>query len=70
MMYYLFLSYFFVALVKTFIYMLSDEDEVTVIDIIIFILSPFAMIPIIVIGVLSRLVDLNKPILKKNSNTF
>jgi|LakMenEpi03Aug12_release.lakeMendotaPanAssembly.Ray.scaffolds.fasta_scaffold282214_2 hypothetical protein len=70
MMYYLFLSYFFVALVKTIIYMLSDEDEVTVIDIIIFILSPFAMIPIIVIGVLSRLVDLNKPILKKNSNTF
>lgn len=69
-MYYLFLSYFFVALVKTIIYMLSDEDEVTVIDIIIFILSPFAMIPIIVIGVLSRLVDLNKPILKKNSNTF
>lgn len=65
MMYYLFLSYFFVALVKTIIYMLSDEDEVTVIDIIIFILSPFAMIPIIVIGVLSRLVDLNKPILKK-----
>ena len=70
MMYYLFLSYFFVALVKTIIYMLSDEDEVAVIDIIIFILSPFAMIPIIVIGVLSRLVDLNKPILKKNSNTF
>lgn len=70
MMYYLFLSYFFVASVKTIIYMLSDEDEITVIDIIIFILSPFAMIPIIVIGVLSRLVDLNKPILKKNSNTF
>ena len=70
MMYYLFLSYFFVASVKTIIYMLSDEDEITVIDIIIFILSPFAIIPIIVIGVLSRLVDLNKPVLKKNSNTF
>ena len=70
MMYYLFLSYFFLALVKTIIYMLSDEDEITVMDIIIFLLSPFTIIPIIVIQVLSRLVDFNKPVLKKNSNTF
>jgi hypothetical protein len=49
----------------------SEQDgEITWSDVVMFLLAPFTAIPIFAVFILSRVVDLDKPIFKKNSSRF
>lgn len=48
----------------------EQDGEITWSDVIMFLLAPFTAIPIFAVFILSRVVDLDKPIFKKNSSRF
>lgn len=69
-MLYLIISYIVSAIMILFSYFSKYDDEITWSDVVMFLLAPFTVIPIFAVFILSRVVDLDKPIFKKNSSRF
>jgi len=69
-MLYLIISYIVSAIMILSSCFSEQDGEITWSDVIMFLLAPFTAIPIFAVFILSRVVDLDKPIFKKNSSRF
>lgn len=62
---YLIFCYFITGAAVLTSYFSEPDGEITYADIIMFFLAPFAAIPVAVVFIASRLVDLDEPLIKK-----
>ncbi len=69
-MLYLIISYIVSAIMILSSCFGEQDGEITWSDVIMFLLAHFTAIPIFAVFILSRVVDLDKPIFKKNSSRF
>lgn len=63
--FYLIFCYFITGASVLTAYFSEPDGEITYADIIMFLLAPFAAIPVAVVFLASRIVDLDEPVFKK-----